>query len=69
MLYIVLYAIIGLVIINRIEVEGRFDDYVEEHDLLCVSTDNRRQTSEVIYGVLVWIWPIIVIKSMVQMFL
>lgn len=69
MLLIVLYAIIGLVIINRIEVEGRFDDYVEEHDLLCVSADNRRRTAEIFYGLMIWIWPIIVIKSMIQILL
>lgn len=69
MLLIVLYSIIGLIIVNRIEVEGRFDDYVEEHDLLCVSIDDRRQTSEILYGLMIWIWPVVLIKSMVQMFL
>lgn len=66
MLLIVLYSIIGLIIVNRIEAEGRFDDYVEEHDLLCVSTDNRRQTADIFYGLMIWIWPVIVIKSMIQ---
>lgn len=69
MLLIVLYAIIGLIIINRIEVEGHFGDYVEEHDLLCVSIDDRRQTSEILYGLMIWIWPVIVIRSAIQLFL
>jgi hypothetical protein len=69
MLYLVLYALLGLIIINRVEAEGRFDDYVEERDLSCVSVNCRRQTSEIFYGVLVWIWPIVVLKSIVQMFL
>lgn len=69
MLLIVLYSIIGLIIVNRIEVEGRFDDYVEEHDLLCVSIDDRRRTTEIFYGLMIWFWPLIMIKSIVQMFL
>lgn len=69
MLYIVLYSVIGLIIVNRLEIEGHFGDYVEEHDLLCVSIDDRRQTSEILYGLMIWIWPVIVIKSMIQMLL
>lgn len=69
MLLIVLYSVIGLIIVNRLEIEGHFGDYVEEHDLLCVSIDDRRQTSEILYGLMIWIWPVIVIKSAVQLFL
>ncbi len=69
MLYLVLYAMLGLIIVGRIEVEGCFDDYVEEHDLISVSACHRRQATEVIYGLLIWIWPLVAIKSMIQIFL
>lgn len=69
MLFLVLYALLGLIVINRVEKEGRFDDYVEERDLSCVSVNYRRQTSEIFYGLMIWIWPVIVIKSAIQLFL
>lgn len=68
MLYIVLYALLGVIIINRLEIEG-LGDCVEEHDLLCVSIDDRRRTTEIFYGLMIWFWPLIMIKSIVQMFL
>lgn len=65
MLYVVLYAILGAIVINRLELEG-FGDCVEEYDLLCVSIDDRQRTSEVFYGLTIWFWPVVAIKSIIQ---